>query len=241
MQQQRDLESHAERLRQDGVVVIDGYLDADVCEEMRRVVESALDNDEVAIYEGERDYMDLVNAGQPIMNERSGETDDGMLDVFNVDFLADSIRDFKEDEFILDVIERATGTDYIPLHTNAYVNESVTDTRPYHADSYGGLFKSFVYLTHVPDESYGPYSYVLGSNDPSFAKRKATEYVNKFQGKAATDAVFFDEEDTEVFTAPKGTLIISDQSGYHRGMPQAEGKRRMLVNTQYQPADEYEE
>jgi len=231
--------SHAETLRQRGVVVVEDYIEPDVCDEMRRAIESALENDEVTVYEGKMDYIDLVNAGKPVMNERTGDTDDGMIDVFNVDFLSDHLMELKEDEFILDIIETTTGEEYIPLHINGYVNESVTSTRPYHADTYSGLYKSFVYLTDVPDESYGPYSYVPGSHEPSFFKRKATKYVNKYKSDPETDAVFFDEDDAEVFTAPKGTLVISDQSGYHRGIPQAEGKRRVVANTQYQPASDY--
>jgi hypothetical protein len=55
------------------------------------------------------------------------------------------------------------------------------------------------------------------------------------RGTHPTNAISYDEDDVIKFTAPKGTLIISDQSGYHRGIPQEEGKERMLISNSYTP------
>lgn len=238
--QKTAVEEHAETLRKDGVIAIEDYVDGDMCDAIRERVREAIEDGIREIDPSERDYLDMVTADEPEMIRRSGEYDDGMLDIYNVDLLSDDAERLKNDEFILSIIEAAGGQEYIPLHINAYVNESVKNTRDYHADTYGGLYKTFVYLTDVPDESYGPYSYIRGTNDASFVKKKLTKYVNKYRGDHQNDAVFYEDEDIEVFTASKGTLLISDQSGYHRGIPQEEGRERVLVNTQYQPASEYE-
>jgi hypothetical protein len=48
-----------------------------------------------------------------------------------------------------------------------------------------------------------------------------------------TNAVFYDDSDAVVCTASKGTLIVANQAGYHRGMPQERGRERMLATTSY--------
>jgi hypothetical protein len=89
------------------------------------------------------------------------------------------------------------------------------------------LLKAFVYLVDV-DEAAGPFEYVprsapggeldalwpwrpLGENYPPEA-----EFADKIDGRAVT------------FTAPKGTIIFCNTSGFHRG-GFATGKPRMLA------------
>jgi hypothetical protein len=59
--------------------------------------------------------------------------------------------------------------------------------------------------------------------------------VNRLQSAPPTDAVFYDDDEALVCTAPKGTLIVANQAGYHRGIPQEEGRERMLATTSYTP------
>ncbi|QIO24137.1 hypothetical protein [Haloarcula sp. JP-L23] len=237
MAQGTQARTHADQLARDGVVSIPNYLDDELCVEIRDSIDEALENGDIVVADESMDYREKVEADVPVMNKRSGEFDSGMLDIFNVDYIHPKLRAVRDDEFITDIIETATGQAYDSEHVNAYVNRSVTTTRGYHADTYSGKYKSFVYLTDVPDESYGPYSYTLGSHDPSFVERMASSLVNKYWGNPPTDAVFHDESQVQTFTAPKGTLIISDQSGYHRGIPQEDGRERMLTSTAYQPVD----
>lgn len=113
----------------------------------------------------------------------------------------------------------------------------MTDTRDFHADTYSGKFKAFVYLTNVPDKSYGPFSYIPGTQKMSTLKQTSTSLVNKVKGDPSTDAVFYDEDEAIHCTAPKGTLIVANQAGYHRGTPQEKGQTRVLVNTSYTPSN----
>jgi hypothetical protein len=163
-----------------------------------------------------------------------------MLDVFNVDMAVSEVKSFKTDETINKIINQATSEEYSPDNVNVYWNQSVTTTRDFHADTYGGKFKSFVYLTDVPDRSYGPFSYVKGSHKSSKLKAKVSGIVNKIKDNPSTDAVFYDEDDVIYCTAPKGTLIIANQAGYHQGHPQKEGKERMLLTTSYTPGSTHD-
>jgi hypothetical protein len=158
-----------------------------------------------------------------------------MIDIFNLEMEISSLQDIKDDEFIGKIINEATAQRFTPESFNVYYNRSVTNTRSFHADTYSGKFKAFIYLTDVPDESYGPTSYVPGSHKPSTLVRKFREIANKIRGKPSSDAIFTSKSDAKVVTGDKGTLIITNQVGLHRGIPQEEGKERMLINTQYTP------
>jgi len=76
---------------------------------------------------------------------------------------------------------------------------------------------------------------VPGSHEPGRIRRKLTTLVNRVRDRPATDAVFADAEDAVTCTAPKGTLVIANQAGLHRGMPQEPGRERVLVTTSYTP------
>jgi hypothetical protein len=227
-------DDHARTLARDGVVVVPDYWDADRCDDVRRAVEETLDDD-IPEARPEEDYGDLVARGEPVLKQRSGERDDGMLDVFNMASVVPELGAFKSDPFVSSIVNGAAAEPYSPDNVNVYVNRSVTNTRDFHADTYTGKFKSFVYLTDVSDRSYGPFAYVKGSHEKSGLTRRASQLVNKVRDDPGTNAVFYDDSDTVVCTAPKGTLIVANQAGYHRGIPQAQGRERMLATTSYTP------
>jgi hypothetical protein len=162
-----------------------------------------------------------------------------MLDIFNMDLAIPGLKDLKEDEFIQDVISKAAEESYTAGNLNIYVNRSVTDTRDYHADTYAGKYKSFVYLTDVPNVSYGPFSYVKESHwdaspETSGLRIRLRKFINeKIRSVPSTNAVFYKPWKVKTCTASKGALIIANQAGLHRGMPQEDGKERMLVSTSY--------
>jgi len=237
MSDQRAVTDHAQTLSEDGIVVVEDYLDGGTCDDIREAVEARLEADDFATARPDDGFNDHAAREEPVLKRRSGDTDDGMLDIFNMDLAVDELREFKQDPFVAGVVNGATDVEYTPDTANIYVNRSVTETRDYHADTYAGKFKSFVYLTDVPDRSYGPFSYIRGSHSSSGIKRKASQLVNKVRDTPSTDAVFYDDSDAAVCTAPKGTLIVADQTGYHRGIPQEEGKERMLTMTSYTPDD----
>lgn len=233
--QPSETDALARELSENGVVSVEGYLHGAKCDEIRETVKELLANDELTIAGEDMTGSEMMSASETIVNQRSGKDDDGMLDIFNIDETIPEIRDIKKDDFVSDIIHGAGDGKYEPENINVYYNRSVTNTRGYHFDSYNSQFKAFVYLTDVPDESYGPYSYVKGSNRRSYPRRRVEGVINRFRDKKPTAAIFVDEEDIVTFTAPKGTLIISDQTGYHRGIPQSEGRERMLISNSHTP------
>ena len=234
---QAKTKDYADTLAEDGVVKVDDYFDEETCDELYTKISSEIEGGDIETVEGGKHcYSELANWGTAVANKRKGR-DDGMIDVFNVDNRVPEVKSFKEDEMINDIINSAASESYSPDNVNVYWNRSVTTTRDFHADTYRDQFKSFVYLTDVPDRSYGPFSYIKGTQDISGLKIYISKKINSIKGNPSTDAVFYDEDDVTYFTAPKGTLIISNQAGYHRGDPQEEGRERMLVTTSYTPSN----
>lgn len=232
-----NVENQGNTLAKDGITIVENYLDEEVCAELYEKLSSSISNGGMDVVEGEQyEYDELVNWGGPVANKRTGR-DDGMIDVFNADMVVPEILSFKTDETVGEIINRASEHHFTPDNVNIYWNRSVTSTRDLHADTYSGKYKSFVYLTDVPDSSYGPLCYIKGTHRSSKVKDVASSLVNKLRGSPSTDAVFYDMEDVVRCTASKGTLIIADQSGYHRGYPQQTGRERMLMNTSYTPAN----
>jgi ectoine hydroxylase-related dioxygenase (phytanoyl-CoA dioxygenase family) len=94
------------------------------------------------------------------------------------------------------------------------------------------LLKAFLYLVDV-DEETGPFEYVAGSarggpyaND--WAWRPLSESYppqDELAGRIAPDAI-------KTFTAPKGTIIFCNTSGFHRG-GFATAKPRVLATATY--------
>lgn len=225
----------AQALSDEGIATIEGYIDEKVCEELYETIVN-LEEEGLDVAEGDYGYRDLAGWDGAVISKRKGR-DEGMWDIFNIDQEVPEFASIKKDPTINEIINQAAETTFTPDNINIYWNRSVTETRAFHADTYERKYKSFVYLTDVPDLAHGPFGYVPGSHRSSRFRRKASEIVNRLRGKPRTNAVFYDGGKSAFFTAPKGTLIIADQSGYHRGHPQEDGYERMLATTSYTPEE----
>ena len=229
-----DIPEYVETLVDDGIIVIKDYFDSNVCDEIYDKVSEIIEQETCDVLSPEEDtsYQYLADHESTILNKRGGR-EKGFYDIFHIDHTIQELKDFKYDGEIMEIINAAGLYDYQPEATNIYWKESVSQTRGFHHDTYSEKFKSFVYLTDVKSKADGPYTYVKGSHEPSVLKQKGTSLVNKLKRKKVTDAVFYDEENIKYCTGPKGTLIISNQTGIHKGCPQEEGYERMLATTHF--------
>lgn len=109
----------------------------------------------------------------------------------------------------------------------------------WHRDRMVRQIKSIVYLDDVGPND-GPFQYIEGSNTynaenfrkdskitglPNPATRFTSESINKLLEKQPERLVSF--------TAKKGTVILTDTSGLHRGCPLGEGGKRYAVFNYY--------
>ncbi len=176
-------------------------------------------------------YRALSTHEKMVITVRHGQ-DAGMVDIFNCDRLAPEECRPLRDLFTRDDLLRVFSDEgVVPRNLNVYLNSGVTRTRGLHVDSYSGQLKAFVYLTDVNELSAGPYCYVKRSHrDGAFrcANRQLTANI-----KPGTEAPIIDPLAFTPVIGERGALVISDQSGVHRGWPQMQGAFRAVAVMSY--------
>lgn len=231
-------------LKKEGIVIIPGVLDENEINEARNIIHEILkdvnnknpsgighENENYIVCEKEilgNSYYDLSDYSKPAIVVRQG-SDQGMIDIFNVDRLLEAIgktlNNFFNSEWLLNVIN-FTNEKINPKNLNLYVNNSITKTRGFHVDSYYRSMKVFIYLTDVNCLDDGPYCFVKGTHVDNPLRK-----LNMIIGDK--EAPLIDPLKIIPVFGKRGTLIISDQSGVHRGFPQSKGSLRELFVMRY--------
>jgi Phytanoyl-CoA dioxygenase (PhyH) len=98
------------------------------------------------------------------------------------------------------------------------------------------LLKAFVYLSDV-DAGHGPFEYVPGSQ-PGGRHHSVRPWVPMGYGRVPDEDVArnVSAEEIATFTGPKGTLILCNTSGLHRGGFATSGPRVLATATYCSPA-----
>lgn len=237
------------RLDKDGIFIIPNFINEiesdTLCTEIEKVVESYKQKlsdkinyeDEAALIQTKPDkskfkkYEDYANYPKPILKLRTG-ADNGMLDIFNIDnLLRDKLSSLfnkiREDLFLNEFL-KSLPKSLKMQNINSYVNSGITKTRGFHVDSYKNQIKIFIYLTDVTELNQGPYTFVKGSHKENPYRSINGQLSEGLKIKTETPIV--NMKDIYPILAKKGTLVISDQSGFHRGFPQSKvGFRRTLT------------
>lgn len=159
--------------------------------------------------------------------------DQGVRRIYHVEKLVPELAALRFDPFILGVASAYYG---VPFYSGVLVFQHNTqtneNTRFYHVDAFIREFKSFIYLDDV-DEGNGPFAYLRGTQRNHFLRLRK-QVIGNAEGESPTsfyeDDVrsLMDREDHIV--GPAGTLILADVRGLHRGTPQADRSRSVLVN-----------
>lgn len=157
-----------------------------------------------------------------------------MIDIFNLDKSGipalSTSRSWFERSGLVSLV-RMAAPNVSARNLNAYVNTSVTRTRGFHVDTFNQKLKAFIYLTDVPTLSDGPYTYVAASHTDTNYKKINMALSKNLANNTEMPVVNW------VSIVPvlgrKGTLVLSDQSGIHRGLPQAEGAQRRAIVMNY--------
>ena len=175
-----------------------------------------------------KDYITLANYKKAVATIRDGQ-DMGMIDIFNADkwhfSIGDLLRPYFENEILTEVIRN--NNDYLEAkNLNLYLNDGVTKTRGFHVDSYAKQLKGFVYLEDCLDLKCGPYTYVKESHLDSPLVKINKKICSALPNETETPIVLRDNIVPAL--AKKGTLVISDQGGSHRGFPQTKGYKRAV-------------
>jgi hypothetical protein len=160
------------------------------------------------------------------------KTDHGVRRIYHIERLVEELRDVRFDPFVLDIASAYYGLSFhsgmLMFQHNLQTNEN---TRSYHVDAFSKEFKAFIYLDDV-DEGNGPFSYIPRTH------RDRVRLMRKIiSGRGDHAPTGFPPEelgalaDTEQrICGPAGTMILADVRGLHRGTPQVERSRSVLVN-----------
>jgi Phytanoyl-CoA dioxygenase (PhyH) len=91
-------------------------------------------------------------------------------------------------------------------------------------------FKVFINFEDITIKN-GPHSYIKGSHLPGKLSNKIR---SKFYSRISDEDIYenFEREKEVIFTVPKGTILIEDTKGMHKGYHVEEG-RRFLLSFQY--------
>lgn len=235
-------------LAREGVVVILDFLGgealdaaarsvSDLKAELPHATESANHETEtLLIQSAERvvtGYGGLSKHPKAVANVRRG-ADAGMIDVFNFDKISlerqAALRAPFENPLLLELLSDDDG-DLRPANLNLYLNRDITHTRGFHADSFDRTVKGLCYVSDVSSLSFGPYCYVRRTHVDG-PWRRANQKIAELT-KASTEAPFVDPAMILPCVAPKGAIILSDQSGVHRGLPQDPGHERQVLVMRY--------
>lgn len=180
-------------------------------------------------------FNSLRREKSTIINKRckGRDGDEGLLDIWHIDkslnIESNKILN-KLNNDIINLLNKSFNTNYKFVNNNVYVNKSITETRGIHADSnnYPSRVKFFLYLTDINDIYDGPFSFIKGSH-----KKIGLKYHRKYN---IFEPLNEDDKKNYIIFEPKqNDLLIACVSGAHRGMPQKEGRERIVLVGSFDP------
>jgi len=206
-------------LNLDGVVTIPNYYSADQCDVMKDEIDTMLMNDSVTKW-----YDDAKSDSR----------------IYASHLHSKNITGFHKDDYLREIGEAYSKSTLINSHTLGAKlipkSNNLGSGGGWHRDSvYQLQYKAIAYLTDVAEDN-GPFEYILGSHHKSTIFKSIRE-----NGFEANHNRFTEEEieqfmqsnsnlKEQLFTAKKGTVILVDTSGIHRGTPIKKNSRYALTN-----------
>lgn len=223
-----------------GIVIREGFIATGAAAECLSMLQEFVSHHEAELAQAAERTNGSVEVetrqGTKIVLRRSHDGresyDTGMLDIFHIDKELPVLEHIPTAP-IEDMIRAVAGEEPRLKNANAYLNDGVEVTRGFHCDGVDSRqYKAFVYLTDVAEQD-GPYAYIESSHRPS-AIRYWNLVVNFVKGRPLTDMRHTGSGHLNRAVGAAGTLIVSNQRGFHRGMPQAPDRRRALIALNYE-------
>jgi hypothetical protein len=221
-------------LRQHGICVVPAYYDARFVDAIKAAcMERALVAADTNFEDGSYRRWDTYQGTAAAANLR----------VYHVDCFSKEAEEFKQDPFL-----KAVGSDYYgephSVHVCIYERHEPhpVPVRGFHIDTFElSTFKVMLYLSDVAEKD-GPTSYILGTHlDGELRHQKQHVWgpaVSSGDPSGRPHPTNFTDEELGdrlerhvAVTGPRGTIVLFDTWGVHRGMSAAPGgDRHALVN-----------
>jgi len=198
-------------LRNAGVAVLNDFISPELCDAYRKNIDT------------------IIEENPNRVTRRSDER------IYGIERISDVLSDYAKHPFF-QIMEHLytthTKLGFLLAARMRYREDNQGSGEGWHRDSFVYRLKAILYLSDV-DESNGPFEYLLGTHRLSSVLK-----VNQFCKQAQTR---FEDNQIEAlkrkynlqskrFLAKKGTLILADTSGIHRGVPMLSAERYALTH-----------
>lgn len=204
-------------VRYDGVCTIPNFYDPATCGRLRQEV---------------LDVAERYPGAVQIMSNGADRR------VFGAERAAEGIRAFAEEPRLLNAARTTLGSDAANAFTLAgiiaYREGNRGSGEGWHRDSFFNQFKAIIYLTDVTLDN-GPFEYITRSHRVRQKFSDSDKYGISLKTTRIEDAnvrglIAAEPDRHRILTASKGTLVLVDTTGIHRGMPLIGGERYALTN-----------
>jgi len=220
--------ANAEKLGADGYFLLPDFVDSANCD---RILEF-MSHDEIQFRE---DLTGKIHRGYTQENVDNTSSNCCRIIDQSVLLSCPEIVDLVFDPRLLAIAQDFLGAPPVHTQITSWWSVGYSDTyeyvsaaaQKYHQDrDYIKFVKLFFYLTDVDDDS-GPHQFIAGSNiDYAAVSNKGYRSSKRLQSDFLHTK--YDSERFHTFTAPRGTVLVEDTSGFHRGAPVKSGHRLLL-------------
>lgn len=220
-------ENAIKRLNDTGILVIENFFNDDDCNNAIKLIDKA------AIKYKKNIQTDRNNSDKRIFGINRINIDN----YFNRNEV-NSVKKFHESILINDITKIFYTEDFCGFVMGArmdYSKNNLGSGGGWHRDSvHKKQIKSILYLTDVT-ESHGPFQYLEKSHLPDNIFADTFQFnlyynKNRFTNDEIRTIQIHKKYKLSTLTAKKGTLILADTRGLHRGMPIKSGVRYSLTN-----------
>ena len=211
----QDLDGIYKTLKKDGYVAIPNFASEEDCEKLKQDFQENLDNEKV--------WRDANGSDQRI---------------YGIEFLSEGFRKLFKQDFLDSIyakyIDRSNFYHFLMANNVIYKEDNLGSGGGWHRDVMNRRQLKFIlYLNNVSEEN-GCFQYLPGSHSIS-DKWKINRSLKK-----ESSVVRYSEEDiaklpyeVKDLAGAKGTLLIVDTSGVHRGKPITDAGGERFAVTQY--------
>jgi hypothetical protein len=216
---------HLRNLRNQGYSVVENFVSADICAEMRDQVDQAILR-----------FPDAVWSSLNGADKR----------IFGIEHLGGRFQDFCDALLPLQVGNQYFGGRLENLQVLAgridAINGNIGSGEGWHKDGNHFQYKALVYLSDT-DMEKGPFQLIKKSHHffQTLTDNHRMLVQDPFNTRFTLDQVqrLIDNDPSRLVTlcAPAGTMILVDTSTIHRGSPIAKGRRYALFNYYYPSYD----
>ena len=213
----------ASKFKTNGYEVVENFLSKEECDYFINLSNSLLK---------EESYMINDNAWLTLRKDADDGLDTKVAQLNMLQNVDEKAKDLFINGKVLDLFNKRIKEELSIRSLSIMIDQPDTSTkRSWHVDNLApASFKAFIYLTDVTKNTNSPFS-VISKSHRWGLRRWITSIINSIRGNKLSDMLIFSPKGrgTEL-TAPRGSLILSNQIIFHRGSPyHTENTRYMMV------------